>query len=573
MSTAKPRVITRALAIAAVVFATGGAVVGAAASSGAVPGAPADQPLKIQDDDLAPVVGRSAPGAIDGRYIVVLHQQASRTTAADARQVAVERGGQITHRYRSALNGFSAQLPDRALQALRANPGVAYIEADRRVSADGDQSGATWGLDRSDQRTLPLNSTYHYDATGSGVKAYIIDTGVLTTHSEFTGRTAAGFSAIGGTPSDCNGHGSHVAGTVGGTTYGVAKAVTIIPVRVLDCSGNGTDSGVIAGIDWVTSNHTSGPAVANMSLGGGVSSALDTAVSNSINDGVFYAVAAGNDYGANACNGSPSRVAAAVTVGSTTSTDARSDFSNIGSCLDLFAPGSSIKSAWYTSNTATNTISGTSMATPHVTGAAALYLQTHPSASPASVSSWLTSNATTGKVTNPGTGSPNRLLYTLEGTPPTEPPPSGNLLVNPGFESGNTGWSSTSGVITSSTSRPARTGSWKAWLNGYGSSTTDTLSQSVTLPASGTRTLAFYIRIDSAETTTSTAYDTLKVQIVSGGATTTLATYSNLDKSSSYVQKSYSLAAYAGQTVTVRFTGTEDSSLQTSFVIDDTSVS
>ncbi|WP_322938167.1 S8 family peptidase [Nocardioides bizhenqiangii] len=573
MSTAQPRAIARAIATAAVALATGGALVGTASPSGAAPGAPANHPLSVQDDDLAPVVGRSAPGAVDGRYIVVLNQQASRTVAADARRVAVDKGGRITHQYRTALNGFSAKLPDRAVQALRANPAVAYIEADRRVSIDGDQAGATWGLDRVDQRNLPLNSNYHYDATGSGVKAYIIDTGVLTTHSEFTGRTAAGYSAIGGTPTDCNGHGTHVAGTVGGTTYGVAKAVTIIPVRVLDCSGNGTDSGVIAGIDWVTSHHTSGPAVANMSLGGGVSTALDTAVANSINDGVFYAVAAGNDYGANACNGSPSRVAAAVTVGSTTSTDARSDFSNIGSCLDIFAPGSSIKSAWYTSSTATNTISGTSMATPHVAGAAALYLQAHAAASPSSVSTWLTSNATTGKVTNPGTGSPNRLLHTLEGGTPEPPPPTGNLLVNPGFESGNTGWSSTSGVITSSTSRPARTGSWKAWLNGYGSSTTDTLSQNVTLPASGTKTLAFYVRIDSAETTTSTAYDTLRVQVVSGGTTTTLATYSNLNKGSSYVLRSFSLAAYAGRTVTVKFTGTEDSSLQTSFVIDDASVS
>ncbi|WP_183100588.1 S8 family peptidase, partial [Nocardioides pelophilus] len=512
---------------------------------------------------------------IDGRYIVVLKSQTSRTTASGAREVARDNGGRVIHEYTTVLKGFSAKLPARAVRALRANPAVAYIEADRRVSIDADQTGATWGLDRVDQRNLPLNSTYHYDVTGSGVKAYIIDTGVLTTHNQFTGRTSAGYSAIsdGRGTTDCNGHGTHVAGTVGGTTYGVAKGVTIIPVRVLDCSGNGTDSGVIAGIDWVTSNHTSGPAVANMSLGGGVSSALDTAVNNSISDGVFYAVAAGNDYGANACNGSPSRVAAAVTVGSTTSSDARSDFSNIGSCLDIFAPGSGITSAWHTSTTATNTISGTSMATPHVAGAAALYLQAHSTASPSAVASWLTSNATTGKVTNPGTGSPNRLLYTLEGGTTEPPPPSGNLLANPGFESGNTSWAATSGVITSSTSRPARSGSWKAWLNGYGSSNTDTLSQSVTLPSSGTKTLAFYLRIDSAETTTSTAYDTLRVQVVSGGTTTTLATYSNLNKSSSYVLRSFSLAAYAGKTVTVKFTGTEDSSLQTSFVIDDTSVS
>jgi len=573
MSTATPRVITRAIAAAAVTLATGGALVGTALPSGAAPGAPATQPLSVQNDDLAPVVGRSAPGAIDGRYIVVMKQQVSRTTAGDARRAAVDNGARITHQYRTALTGFSAKLPDRALRALRANPAVAYIEADRRVSIDGDQSGATWGLDRIDQRNLPLSSTYHYDATGSGVKAYIIDTGVLTTHSQFTGRTASGYSAIsdGGGTVDCNGHGTHVAGTVGGTTYGVAKGVTIVPVRVLDCSGSGTDSGVIAGIDWVTSNHTGGPAVANMSLGGGASTALDTAVNNSINDGVFYGVAAGNE-STNACNGSPSRVPAAVTVGATTNTDARASYSNYGSCVDLFAPGSNITSAWYSSTTATNTISGTSMATPHVVGAAALYLQGHTTASPSSVASWLTSNATTGVVTNPGTGSPNRLLHTLEGSTPPPPPPSGNLLANPGFESGISGWTATSGVITSSTSRPARTGSWKAWLNGYGSTSTDTLSQSVTLPASGAKTLAFYLRIDTAESG-STVYDTLKVQVVAGGTTTTLATYSNANASSSYVLRSFSLAAFAGQTVTVKFTGTEDSSLQTSFVIDDTSVS
>lgn len=565
--------IARTLACLALALASG--VV--ATEAGAAPAVPSTAPTTARTagaDDLAPVLGRGAATAVKGRYIVVMKDDVSLRSTRSARQVAVSRGATVQYDYRSTIRGFAARLPDRAVRALRRDPRVAYIEADRRVSIDGDQSGATWGLDRIDQRNLPLSSSYHYDTTGSGVKAYIIDTGVLTTHNQFTGRTATGYSAIGGTPTDCNGHGTHVAGTVGGTTHGVAKGVTIVPVRVLDCQGNGTDAGVIAGIDWVTSNHTSGPAVANMSLGGGASTALDNAVVASISDGVFYAVAAGNDYGANACNGSPSRVPAAVTVGSTTRSDARSDFSNVGSCLDLFAPGSSITSAWHTSNTATNTISGTSMATPHVAGVAALYLQAHTSASPSAVSSWLTSNATTGKVTNPGTGSPNRLLYSLEGgTTPTDPPPTtGNLLGNPGFESGATVWTQTSGVIDSSSGRPARTGSWKAWLNGYGTTRTDTLSQSVTLPASGTKTLSFYLRIDTAESG-STAYDRLQVQVVSGGTTTTLATYSNVNATSSYALKSFSLAAYAGRTVTIRFNGTEDSTLQTSFVIDDTSVS
>jgi len=236
--------------------------------------------------------------------------------------------------------------------------------------------------------------------------------------------------------------------------------------------------------------------------------------------------------------------------------------------VDVIAPGSNITSSWYTSTTATNTISGTSMATPHVAGVAALYLAAHTSATPATIQSWITSNATTGVVTSPGTGSPNRLLYSLEGgTTPTDPPSTGNLLVNPGFESGATGWSASSGVIDNSSSAPARTGSYKAWLNGYGSTHTDTLSQSVTLPTTG-KTLSFYLRVITNETTTSTAYDKLTVKVGS----TTLATYSNLNASSSYALKSFSLGSYAGSTVTLTFTGTEDSSLGTSFLIDDTSI-
>ncbi|HEX5771981.1 MAG TPA: S8 family peptidase, partial [Nocardioidaceae bacterium] len=525
--------------------------------------------------DRAPVQGTERADAIPGRYIVVMEPNAPKQAADDARRQARNEGGRIAFTYDHTISGFSAQLPPRALEAMQNNPNVAYIEADQSVELTATQSSPTWGLDRVDQRNLPLSSSYTYNATGSGVTAYIIDTGIRSSHGEFGGRVAGGYTAIsdGQGSNDCNGHGTHVAGTVGGTTYGVAKSVTLKPVRVLDCSGSGTNSGVIAGVDWVTGNKT-GPAVANMSLGGGVSSALDSAVQSSINAGVTYAVAAGNDSGANACNGSPSRVGAALTVGSSTNTDARSSFSNIGSCLDLFAPGSSITSAWHTSNTATNTISGTSMATPHVAGAAALYLQGNPSASPSTVSSAIVNGATANVLTNVGTGSPNRLLYSLLDGGSTPPPPaSGNLLGNPGFESGNTVWSATSGVITSSTGRPARSGSWKAWLNGYGSSHTDTLSQSASISSTATSaTLSFYLRIDSAETTASTVYDTLRVQVIADGVTTTLATYSNLNENTSYLQKSFNLNSYRGKTVTVRFTGTEDSSAQTSFVIDDTAL-
>jgi subtilisin family serine protease len=220
------------------------------------------------------------------------------------------------------------------------------------------------------------------------VKAYVIDTGIRFSHTQFGGRAVTGYDAIdGGSADDCNGHGTHVAGTIGGSTYGVAKSVQLVGVRVLNCSGSGSTSGVIAGVDWVTGNHAAGQAaVANMSLGGGASSALDSAVQRSINDGVSYAVAAGNgDFlgrQQNACNYSPARVAAAMTISATDSSDRKASWANYGSCVDWFAPGVSITSAWHSSITATRTISGTSMATPHTAGVAALYLQSNPSASP-----------------------------------------------------------------------------------------------------------------------------------------------------------------------------------------------
>lgn len=368
-------------------------------------------PALADEGPQAQVLGRENAQALWGQYIVVFKADSGPAAVDEALAgLANMPGAAIRHRYNEALLGFAGALPDVAVQALQRNPHVDFIEVDGVVSIDATQSPATWGIDRIDQRSLPLSNSFTYTATGAGVTAYIVDTGITYGHNEFGGRASFGYDAFGGNGADCNGHGTHVAGTVGGSTYGVAKGVNLVAVRVLDCGGSGSTSGVIAGVDWVAT-YAKKPAVANMSLGGSASSSLDNAVTNAINKGVTFGVAAGNS-NRDACRYSPARTAAAITVGATTNTDARASYSNYGTCLDLFAPGSSITSAWYTSNTATNTISGTSMATPHVVGVAALYLQGNPSAAPATVRTALVNNATTGKVTNAGRGSPNVLLYT-----------------------------------------------------------------------------------------------------------------------------------------------------------------
>lgn len=372
--------------------------------------APADGDLR-----LAP-----AATAVDGQWIVVLKngEVAKLDTRSVARDLAGTADVRPEHVYRTALRGFSAEMSKAEAAEVARDPRVAYVEQDAVVRTAETQTNATWGLDRIDQRDLPLSTTYTYNTTAANVTAYIIDTGIRTTHGEFGGRASVGTDTVGGGQNgqDCNGHGTHVAGTVGGKTYGVAKQAKLVAVRVLNCSGSGTTAGVVAGIDWVTANATS-PSVANMSLGGGASTTLDNAVKRSVAAGVTYAIAAGNGdiFGTpqNACNYSPARVPEAITVGATDSTDRRASWSNFGTCLDLFAPGVSITSGWYTSDTATNTISGTSMATPHTAGVAALYLQGNPSASPAQVSQAIVNGTTPNKVQDPRTGSPNRLLYSL----------------------------------------------------------------------------------------------------------------------------------------------------------------
>nr|WP_221376082.1 S8 family peptidase [Actinoplanes polyasparticus] len=344
-----------------------------------------------------------AATAIPDSYIVVL-KPGAKTQASSV-------GGQVRQQL-GIINGYEATMTAAQAKRLAASSGVAYVEQNQTISLNATQTNATWGIDRIDQRARPLSTTYTYPVTASNVTAYIIDTGIRYTHNQFGGRATAGYDAVGTGAVDCNGHGTHVAGTVGGATYGVAKAVRLVGVRVLNCSGSGTTAGVIAGVNWV-GNQTARPAVANMSLGGGVSSTLDNAVNTAISKGITFALAAGNST-ANACNSSPARVANAITVGATTSTDAKASYSNYGTCLDIFAPGSAITSAWYNSNTATNSISGTSMASPHVAGAAALVLSRNTGYSPAQVRDSLVNDATTGVVTSAGTGSPNRLLFVVQ---------------------------------------------------------------------------------------------------------------------------------------------------------------
>lgn len=377
---------------------------------GAVACSDSSQPAGLTPVDLQSSLSGQA---IPNRYIVVLkNSMSAASVSAEAQRVVLLDKGKLHFTYSHAIKGFAADLSPAAVAQLRSNPNVAFVEQDRVVTIQATQSPTpSWGLDRIDQRNLPLNNSYTYPNTGAGVHVYGIDTGILYSHNDFGGRASAGFDAItsGGNAVDCNGHGTHTASNIAGATYGVAKGATVVGVRVLDCTGSGSFAQVIAGVDWVT-QHRILPAVANMSLGGSTSQALDNAVTASIAAGVVYAIAAGNSSGANACNFSPARTPNAITVAASTIADRRAGFSNIGPCVDIFAPGNNITAGWIGGNNATNTISGTSMATPHVAGAAALYLAANPGATPSAVRNALVSNATA-VVTNHGANTTNLLLY------------------------------------------------------------------------------------------------------------------------------------------------------------------
>jgi len=371
---------------------------------------------------------------IPGEYIVKFKDNTPDAPGL-AKKLVADNKGTLRFTYRSAIKGFSAKLSDQAAEALRRNPNVEIIEQDQTISISGTESPArSWGIDRIDQRSLPLSSTYNYSTTGERVHVYIIDTGIRPTHVEFGGRIGEGFSSIDDEygPEDCHWHGTHVAGTVSGATVGVAKGVTLHSVRVLSCKGSGTISGAIAGIDWVTANAIK-PAVVNMSLGSDYDELFNVAVENSINSGITYVVAAGNST-SDACNNSPGSVATAITVGASTiissggggrnSYDTSATFSNFGRCVDLYAPGTLIVSAYSIDDTTFAGASGTSMAAPHVTGAVALYLQANPEASPAEVARAIISNTTSNALATVGTNSPNLLLYTLDFPTSDAIPPS-----------------------------------------------------------------------------------------------------------------------------------------------------
>ncbi|HMQ04094.1 MAG TPA: S8 family serine peptidase [Pyrinomonadaceae bacterium] len=364
---------------------------------------------------------RKAAEPIPNRYVVALDPIAMRssgeTSEKAAERLSHEFGASVDRVFKHAVSGFSAEMSEKQAEALSRDPNVLFVEEDAYISVEATQQNAPWGLDRVDQRNVPLNSAYTYVKTGTGVHVYVIDTGIRSTHVDFGGRASKDFDSMydGQNGNDCHGHGSHVAATIGGNTYGVAKNTRIHGIRVLGCNGIGTIASAVEGIDWVTANHIK-PAVANMSMGSNASLLMDFAVQGSISAGVSYVVAAGNAAG-DACNYSPARLPSAITVGATDQSDTRASFSNYGSCVDLFAPGVAITSAWAWNDYATFSANGTSMATPHVAGTVALFLEDNPQATPTQVTASIMGDATSGTMGSMSDGSPNLMVFTAPNAP------------------------------------------------------------------------------------------------------------------------------------------------------------
>ena len=522
---------------------------------------------------------RHSARRIPGRYIVVLESSAD--SSAVANTVRNLKGAKLRHTYDRGVKGFSVEISDADAQMLAADARVRFVEEDSTVNA-----ATTWGLDRIDQRFLPLNDTYVSGASGSGVDVYVVDTGILAGHIDFGGRVSGGFNALddnAGT-SDCNGHGTHVAGVVGGAAYGVAKSATLVPVRTLDCNGAGSISTLLAGLEWILQDHAQSgrPGVVNMSLNGDASSALDDEVNRLVAAGLTTVVAAGNN-NQDACRTSPARVPAAITVGASTENDERASFSNYGNCVDIFAPGSNIISDWYSSSTASAISSGTSSAAPFVAGVAALCLETYPNATPNNVAQTILSQSTGDLLTRVGDGSPNRLLFSLLESLDDSTQSDGQLLADPSFEFGTTFWSSDICTVINPAgctafrdfmmmaSLPSHSGKTHVSMGGAAKSFNLT-SEAVTPPASIRKAeLSVYLWVVTKDKKQTSASDFLKVEIRDGNGALleTLATFSNLDANTNYSKRTFDVSRYRGKSIRISFSSVQTPGQKTWFLLDD----